>query len=346
MRISLMSLGDLSPDPITGYAATPAERHRMFVEAAVLADELGYDAVNVGEHHGLDYIFSAPPVILAAIAGRTKNLRLSTAVTLLANLDPLRIAEDYATLDAVSGGRAELVAGRGNLFASTYTLFGQDVSESRERFDEAVELFIQLWRGEPVCWNGQVRPPINGERLQPTPQDTSRVPLSIGGGSSKESAELAARLGLDLVLPSAFGRPENFRPVVEYYRERFADHGHDRKPRVGACWHVSVGPDSKAAKDRWEPRYRQYHAWMNDMLGRINPTMPRHVRPFDYEWLLTRGPAVAGSPAELTDRLARWGELLSLDYSMLYMDMGGTPLGELLDMVGLVGAQVIPALRD
>jgi alkanesulfonate monooxygenase SsuD/methylene tetrahydromethanopterin reductase-like flavin-dependent oxidoreductase (luciferase family) len=344
MRISLMSLGDLSPDPITGYAATPAERHQMFVEAAVLADELGYEGVNVGEHHGLEYVFSCPPVILAAIAGRTKNLRLSTAVTLLANLDPLRIAEDYATLDALSGGRAEIVAGRGNFFASTYTLFGQDISESRERFDEAVELLLELWRGQPVYWSGKVRPPINGERLQPTPLDITRVPLSIGGGSSKETAELAARLGLDLVLPSAFGRPENFRRVVDHYLERFADYGHDRKPRVGACWHVSVGPDSKAAKDRWEPRYRQYHSWMNDMLGRINPTMPAHVRPFDYEWLLTEGPAIAGSPAELADRLGGWGELLCLDYSLLYMDMGGTPRGELLDMVGLVGSEVIPAL--
>lgn len=346
MRIRLMSLGDLSPDPITGYAATPAERHQTFVEAAVLADGLGFEGVNVGEHHGLEYVFSCPPVILAAIAARTKNLRLSTAVTLLANLDPLRIAEDYATLDALSGGRAEIVAGRGNFFASTYTLFGQDVSESRERFDEAVELLLELWRGEPVYWSGKFRPPISGERLQPTPADTARVPLSVGGGSSKETAELAARLGLDLVLPSAFGRPENFKPVVDHYLERFAGYGHDRKPRVGACWHVSVGPDSKAAKDRWEPRYRQYHSWMNEMLGRINPTMPAHVRPFDYEWLLSQGPAIAGSPAELTERLARWGELLCLDYSLLYLDMGGTPPGEVLDQVGLLGAEVIPALLD
>lgn len=345
MRISLMSLGDLSPDPVTGHRATPAERHQAFVEAAVLADGLGYEGVNVGEHHGLDYIFSAPAVILAAIAARTKNLRLSTAVTLMANIDPLRIAEDFATLDAISNGRAELVAGRGNFFASTYTLFGQDVSESRERFDEAIELFIQLWHGEPVHWTGKFRPPINGERLQPTPTDTARVPLSIGGGSSKETAELAARLGLDLVLPSAFGRPENFKPVVDHYLERYANHGHTRTPRVGACWHVSVRRDSKAAKDRWEPRYRQYHAWMNDMLGRINPTMPRHVRPFDYEWLLTQGPAIAGSPAELTDRLAKWGELLSIDYSLLYLDMGGIPGGEVLEMVDLVGSEVIPALR-
>jgi alkanesulfonate monooxygenase SsuD/methylene tetrahydromethanopterin reductase-like flavin-dependent oxidoreductase (luciferase family) len=346
VKFNLMSLGDQITDPVTGQRWTAQERHQMFVDMAVRAEVAGFNGVNMGEHHGIDYIYSAPPVVLAAIAARTTTLRLGTAVTLLANLDALRIAEDYATLDVLSNGRVDIVSGRGNFFASTYTLFGQDVSESRERFDEAVELFIQLWRGEPVRWNGKVRPPINGERLQPTPHDTRRVPLSIGGGSSKETAELAARLGLDLVLPSAFGRPENLRPIVEHYLERFADHGHDRKPRVGACWHVSVGPDSKAAKDRWEPRYRQYHAWMNDMLGRINPTMPKHVRPFDYEWLLTQGPAIAGSPAELTDRLAQWGELLSLDYSLLYMDMGGTPLGELLDMVSLVGAQVIPALRD
>jgi alkanesulfonate monooxygenase SsuD/methylene tetrahydromethanopterin reductase-like flavin-dependent oxidoreductase (luciferase family) len=347
MRISLMSLGDLAPDPVTGHAATPAERHRMFVEAAVLADELGYEAVNVGEHHGLDYIFSAPPVILAAIAARTKNLRLSTAVTLLANLDPLRIAEDYATLDAVSGGRAELVAGRGNLFASTYTLFGQDVSESRERFDEAVELFIQLWRGEPVCWNGRVRPPINGERLQPTPQDTRRVPLSIGGGSSKESAELAARLGLDLVLPSAFGRPENFRPIVEYYLERFADHGHDRKPRVGACWHVNVAPTSQAARDRWAPRYRAYFELMAAIIARVNPDPPAFVqKPFDFEFLTTRGPAIVGSPAEVVDRLSSVAEMLTTDTNLLYIDMGGQPAAEFSAMVELLGGSVLPQLRD
>src|SRR5438874_632113 len=160
MKFGLMSLGDSIVDPVTGQQSSAAERHRMLVESAVAAEAAGFTSVNMGEHHGIDYIYSAPPVVLAAIAERTSTLRLSTAVTLAANLDPFRMAEDYATVDVLSGGRVEIVAGRGNFFVSTYTLFGQDVAESRERFDEAIELLLTLWRGGVVNWEGSFRPPI------------------------------------------------------------------------------------------------------------------------------------------------------------------------------------------
>ena len=130
MKIHLMSLGDYIEDPITGSLPTPAERHRMLVEAAVVAEDAGWNGVNIGEHQGIDYIYSAPPVVLVAIGERTTTLRLGMAVTLMANLDALRAVEDYATLDGLSNGRVDVVAGRGNFFASTYTLFGQDVEES------------------------------------------------------------------------------------------------------------------------------------------------------------------------------------------------------------------------
>ncbi len=344
MKLNLMSLGDHITDPITGQRPTAAERHRMIVEAAVVAEDAGFNGVNIGEHHCLEYIYSAPPVVLAAIAERTSTLRLGTAVTLMANLDPLRAAEDYATLDALSGGRVDIVAGRGNFFASTYTLFGQHLDESRERFDEGIELLHELWTSpDGVVWKGQFRPPINGEKLQPPPLQRA-APIWIGGGSSPETAELAARLGLKLMLPSAFGNPAVFKPVADAYRESYQAHGHESDPEVGACWHVNVGPTSRAARDRWEPRYRRYHEWMITLLTAVNPTLPKHMKPFDYDWLLSSGPAIAGSPQEVVDRIGELSELLGATTHLLYPDMGGMPQDELLDMVELLGSEVIPKL--
>src|SRR5262245_60172848 len=177
-----MTLVHVLTDPATDITATAAERHRAIVEAAVVADQAGFEGVHIGEHHGLEYTTSAPPVVLAAIGERTSRLRLSTAVTLAANLDPVRMAEDYATVDALSGGRCEVVVGRGNFFVSTYTLFGQRLEDSHELFAQNVELLAQLWAGKEVSWAGsRHRAPINEFVLQPAP--VGAMPLWIGGGA-------------------------------------------------------------------------------------------------------------------------------------------------------------------
>jgi len=345
MKLSLMTLGDVVADPVTGRTPTAAERHRAIVEAAVVADEAGFEGVHIGEHHGLEYTTSAPPVILAAIGERTSSLRLSTAVTLAANLDPIRMAEDYATVDALSGGRCEVVVGRGNFFVSTYTLFGQRLEDSHELFAQNVELLTQLWAGKEVSWAGSPhRAPINEFVLQPAP--VGEMPLWVGGGASESSLELAARLGLDLMLPSAFGNPQMFKPVVENYRERFAAYGHPREPRVGACFHVNVAKTSQAARERWEPRYRAYFELMNTVIPRVNPDPPAFVtKPFDFGFLTTKGPAVVGSAAEVAERLNAWSDLLTSDTNLIYIDMGGQPADEYRDMVEFIGSDVIPQLN-
>jgi alkanesulfonate monooxygenase SsuD/methylene tetrahydromethanopterin reductase-like flavin-dependent oxidoreductase (luciferase family) len=345
VKFNVMSLGDHVTDPVTGQRPTAAQRHATMVESAVRAEAAGFHGVNVGEHHGIEYISSAPPVLLAAIAARTSTLRLGTAVTLLANLDALRVAEDYATLDVVSGGRAELVAGRGNFFASTYTLFGQSVDESRDRFAENAELLSLLWSGEPVTWSGRFRAPVNGERLQPPPLQPERDVMWVGGGSSADSIELAARLGWKLMLPSAFGNPDFFVPVVELYRERWRAHGHEHEPEIGAGWHLWVGADSRAARATWEPRYRAYHEWMQQLLAVVNPEVPAHqARPFDFGWLTTTGPAIVGSPDEVVDRIGRLSDRLGVTTHLVYMDMGGVPDAELADAIDLMGDKVLPQL--
>lgn len=345
MKLSLMTLGDVVADPVTGHTPTAAERHRAIVESAAVADEAGFEGVHIGEHHGLEYSTSAPPVILAAIGERTSTLRLSTAVTLAANLDPIRVAEDYATVDALSGGRCEVVVGRGNFFVSTYTLFGQLLEDSHELFAQNVELLAQLWSGKQVDWSGsRHRAPITEFVLQPAPVGT--MPIWVGGGASESSTELAARLGLDLMLPSAFGNPQMFKPVVESYREKFASYGHPRQPRVGACWHVNVAKTSQAARERWEPRYRAYFELMNAVIPRVNPDPPPFIgKPFDFGFLTTKGPAVVGSPAEVAERLGAWSDLLTSDTNLIYIDMGGQPAHEYRDMVELIGSDLIPQLN-
>jgi alkanesulfonate monooxygenase SsuD/methylene tetrahydromethanopterin reductase-like flavin-dependent oxidoreductase (luciferase family) len=345
LKFNLMSLGDHITDPVTGFRPTAQERHRAFVTMAVRAEDAGFNGVNIGEHHGIEYIYSAPPVVLAAIAERTTALRLGTAVTLLANLDALRIAEDYATLDSLSDGRVDVVSGRGNFFATTYALFGHSVADSKERFAENAELLDELWKGKPVHWTGRFRASISGECLQPPPVQEARDALWIGGGSSTESVDLAARLGWKLMLPSAFGRPAFFAPIVERYLEQWAAHGHGHAPEIGAAWHVFVAPDSQVARARWEPRYRAYHEWMQRLLGQVNPAVPaQHVRSFDFDWLTAEGPAIVGSPAEVTERIAELSALLHVGTHLLYMDMGGMAPAELYGAVDLFGSAVIPAL--
>jgi len=347
MQLSLMSLGDMMDDPVTGARFSAAEKYRMWLEASVLADRGGFYGVNFGEHHGIDYTFSAPPVLLAAVASRTERLKLSTAVALAANLDPFRLAEDYATVDVISGGRVEVVTGRGNFFESTYALFGQDPASSAARFAEAMELLCLLWKGEPVHWKGEFRPPINGERLQPTPVQQGVPPFWVGGGSSAETAQLAGRLGLKLMLPSAFGRPDKFVPVVDTYREAFDKAGHAHKSEIGACWHGWVAPSEAEAHRRFEPRYEAYHAFSQQLIKKVNPNPPPYfTTAFDYEMLTTNGPAIVGSPQQFIDRLSQLDELLNADVNLIKMDMGGVPREEFLDMVQLVSENVIPKLRS
>jgi alkanesulfonate monooxygenase SsuD/methylene tetrahydromethanopterin reductase-like flavin-dependent oxidoreductase (luciferase family) len=345
MQIGLMSLGDITDDPVTGNRFSAAERYRMTLEAAVVADRVGLAGYYIGEHHGISYTFSTPAVTLAAIASRTTRLRLGTAVALAANLDTLRLAEDYATLDVISGGRVDLVTGRGNFFEKTYDLFGQSAAESADRFAEAMELLVQLWPGEPLHWTGKYRAPITGQRLQPPPVQRDPLPFWVGGGSSPATAQLAGRLGLALMLPSAFGKPDKFIAVADIYREAFAAAGHKHPARVGACWHGWVGKTDALARARYAPRYEAYHAFNQAMVKSVNDNPPSYMlSAFDYELLSTRGPAIVGGPEAFAERLSYLSDLVGADLNLIKMDMGGVPREEYVEMVEILGSEVLPLL--
>lgn len=347
MRTGLLSLGDLITDPVTGQRRTPAERHRNLIDQAVWAEAAGFDSIHYGEHHFSRYIVSSPQVVLAAAAERTERLRLSTGVTLAANLDPVRVAEDYATVDALSNGRVEPCFGRGTLFPDVYSEFGQEEPLAKERFAESLELVRRLWTEENVTWSGRFRPPLHDVTVHPRPTQRPTPPMWVGGGFSLDTVELAARLGCWLLLPTVIGRWEMFRPAVEHYLaawERFGHRPEDR--RIGAICHFSVAPTSREARARLEPRYmaylRELQNWQSESARRAGKTpLSIELQPFDT---MVANVAVCGSPAEVLERFALMRESLCLDTQVVMTDMGGMPDAEIRATIDTAAEHVLPAL--
>lgn len=333
----LLSLADHLPDPVTGQIITQAERFQRIVDSAVLAEQLGFERVGVGEHHFGRYILPSPFVVLGAIAARTRKLRLGTSVTLLAGLDPVRVAEDLVTLDAVSGGRAELTVARG-VEVSTQVAFGiTDECDLRPRFDENLRLLLRLLTEEKVTWSGRFRSPLTEVRLEPRPVQMPHPPLWVGGGLSNVSCDLAAELGLPLSLPSLFCFPEDYLPILERYRTAMTAAGKGDRLSVAYPSHVHVARTSQEARARFRPYLENYVRAASSSRG-------SQGRPTDYETLL-QGSVLCGSPAEIVDRLGAINVMLGLKVHYLMPDLGGLPKPLLEEVMELLGSDVLPRLR-
>ncbi|WP_433262246.1 LLM class flavin-dependent oxidoreductase [Actinosynnema sp. CS-041913] len=328
MDVYLLILGDHLPDPTSGRVVSEAERLRAIVEQAVVAEEAGFTGVAIGEHHFTRYIVSAPELLLATIAERTTTLRLSTGVTLLAHHDPVRVAEELAMLDVLSGGRAEMIVARG-VSQRTDLAFGvQD--DLRARFDENLRLLLRLLEEPHVTWNGRFRSPLTDVTTTPRPIQRPRPLVWIGSGSAV-SADLAVELELPLMLPSTLRDPSTHRAVVERYRAAMNGRG-----RVALPSHVFVAPTASEARATWRPHLAAYAQFADPWRGDGGVDMAA----------LMDGAAVCGDPAEVTDRLNRLSELLGLDAQLVMVDIGGLPHSAVLDAIRLFGAEVLPGLKS
>ncbi|MEM9563720.1 MAG: LLM class flavin-dependent oxidoreductase [Actinomycetota bacterium] len=332
----VLSLADHLVDPATGRRESQAQRLQRVVDAAVAAEEAGFLAFGVGEHHFSDYILSAPELLLAAASARTERIRLGTSVTLLANNDPVRQAEQLAMLDVLSDGRAEMTFARG-VSEETANAFGiADFDELRPRFEEYLRLVLQLFTSDTVTWEGDYRAPLHDIRLQPRPVQQPHPPMWIGGGISRTSSGLAADLGLPLFLPSLFRWPVDYLEIVEFYRERFLAGGHADEPRIGFPSYLHVAATSQEARKRWRPHlehYRDFALTLRSAFGRDT----------DFDNLLA-GPAICGSPAEVVERIREIDDLLGLDRHLFLLDAGGVPPDVLDEEMNLLATEVLPHL--
>jgi len=333
MELGLYTFADVGP------GSDPARRMRELVEEIELADRVGLDVFGVGEHHRPDYAVSSPAVALAAAATRTENIRLSSAVTVLSSDDPVRVFQDFATLDLISGGRAEIMAGRGS-FIESFPLFGYDLGDYDELFAEKLELLLRLRGSERVTWSGRHRAPLEDVGVYPRPvQDPLPVWIAVGG--TPQSVVRAALLGLPLAIAIIGGQPENFAPLVRLYRQAAEEAGHDPAGLpVSINSHAYVAETSQGASDEYFPTY----AAMMNRIGRERGWGPMGRRQFEAG-RSPRGALLVGSPEEVVGKILYEHELFGNERFMAQISVGALPHEKVMRAIELFGTEVAPAVR-
>ena len=337
-EIGLFTFGEITANPTTGLPIDPAIRLREFIELAILADQAGLDVLGVGEHHRPDFAIASPPVVLAAIAQATDRIRLTSTVTVLSTADPVKVCEDFAAVDLISGGRAEITAGRG-AYTESFPLFGFDLADYDELFEEKLDLLLRLNRTERVTWQGRHRPALAEASVYPRPVQPE-LPVWIAIGGTPASVVRAGRHGLPLYL-AILGQPERFTPLAELYRQTGADAGHDPNAlRIGVTSHFYVEKTSQGARDTFFPYYSRYIG--HNMPGARGQRLP----PDAFEaWAGPRGALFVGSPQEVVDKILWEHELLGHDRFLAQIGLGGLPFADTARSIELLATEVLPVVR-
>jgi probable LLM family oxidoreductase len=333
MELGIYSFGDTTD-------ATPAgagRRLRDLLDEIALADAVGLDVYGIGEHHRPDYTVSAPAVVLAAAAARTRRIRLTSAVSVLSSDDPVRVYQQYATLDHLSDGRAEVIVGRGS-FIESFPLFGYRLDDYDALFAEKLELLLALRRHEHVSWRGTHRPPIDGRGVYPR---AAALPVWVAVGGTPESVVRAATLGLPLALAIIGGAPERFAPLVQLYRSAAAEAGHDP-----ALLPVSINSPGYIADDRASARAQGYpgYAAVMTRIGRERGWGPMTPRQFEH-LAGPRGALVLGSPDEVIEKILYEHALFGHQRFLMQIDLGMTDHRQIMRAIELYGTVVAPAVR-
>ena len=341
MQIGIDSFAAVYPDPRTGIAPTPAQRLQDLLEEIELADQVGLDAFGIGEHHRPEFVDEAPAMILAAAAARTKQIHLNSAVTVLSADDPVRVFQNFSTLDLLSNGRAEIVAGRGS-FIEAYPLFGYELKDYDALFAEKLDLLLQIRDSEVLTWRGKFRAPLTKQAIYPRPVQ-SQLPIWLGVGGTPQSFARAGALGLPLMIAIIGGEPHRFRPLVDLYREAGRRAGHPPSTlKVGLHMIGFVAETDQLAADTFFPGYA--HAFTEIGKERGWPPVTRG----QYEALRGRtGALLIGSPDTVADKIAYINKALD-GVARLHFQMSAATLthAELLSATELLGTRVRPLVQQ
>jgi probable LLM family oxidoreductase len=339
MELGITTFVERTPDPATGEIVSAHQRMTDLMEEIELAEQVGLDVYAIGEHHRPDFLVSAPAVVLGAAAARTKKIKLSSAVTVLSSDDPVRVFQDFATVDLLSGGRAEIMAGRGS-FIESFPLFGYDLEDYDELFAEKLELLIKLNQSEKVTWKGKHRPAINNLGVYPRPfQD--ELPIWVAVGGTPASVVRAATLGLPMIIAIIGGLPSQFVPLVQLYRETAKRTGQDlSKVQLGINSHAFIADTSQQAADDFYPSYADVMSRLGRERGWSGMTREH------YDAMRSKsGSLFVGSPQQVIDKILYEHELFKHTRFLAQFTVGTIPHDKVMRSIELFGTQVAPAIR-
>lgn len=339
-EVGIMTFGEVSPDPKTGISPSPERRMTEVIEQAVLADEVGLDVFGVGEHHRTDFTISAPPVVLAAVAARTRRVKLTSGVTVLSSEDPVRVFQNFSTLDLLSGGRAEIIAGRGS-FSESFPLFGHDLADYSDLFREKLEALLAIRASNPAQWAGTPHTrDVRGLDIAPRP--VGDLPIWVGVGGTPASAVRTGMLGLPMALALLLGPIDSFVRPVAMYQQAAEEAGHDpAKLRISINAHGYVGTTSQEARDTMYPAFRVGMRENNHQRG-AGFTLPRAA--FDAQATPGSG-LLVGSVQEVIDKLMTYHELYGVSRALFQIGYGGMSQADHLAAIERLGSEVLPVVR-
>jgi len=340
VQIGVDSFAAAISDPATGLTLGPVERMQHLLEEIELADQVGLDVFGIGEHHRAEFLDSAPAVILAAAAGRTQNIRLTSAVTVLSAADPVRVFQEFATLDLISHGRAEIVAGRGS-FVESYPLFGLRLEDYDSLFSEKLDLLLKIRENTNVYWSGKHRAPLTGQAVYPRPVQNP-LPIWIGVGGTPASFARAGMLGLPLMVAIIGGEPKRFRPLIDLYREAGRRAGHSAEKLIVGLHSIGfLGETTQQAADDFYPGYA--HTFTE--IGKERGWAPTTRAHFDA----VRGPTGAlliGDAETVTEKILYVNEVLGgISRITFQMGVSTLPHRKMLRAIEILGTQVAPIVR-
>jgi probable LLM family oxidoreductase len=339
MEIGITTFAETYPDPLSGEKISHGERLRQVLDEIVLAEEVGLDVYGVGEHHRPDFAASAPAIVLAAAAGRTSRIHLSPAVIILSSADPVRTFQDFATLDLVSSGRAELLVGRGS-FIESFPLFGYSLADYDELFSEKLDLLLAIRDNERVSWSGKHRPPLQDQPIFPRPEQDP-LPIWVGVGGTPESIVRAASRGLPVALAIIGGNPDRFSVFADLHRRTLVESGYDPTQvplAVHAHGYISDDPDQAA--DEYYPSY----AIAMSTIGRERGWGPMSRGQFDM-MRAPEGSLVLGDVEAVAAKIVRMREVLGIQRFMLHISVGTLPHDKVMRTIELLGTKVAPLVN-
>ena len=339
MELGISSFGEVQPDGVAGKAINAHQRMQQLLEEIKLADEVGLDVFALGEHHRPDFMVSAPEVILAAAASLTKNIRLSSSVTVLSSADPVRVFQNFASLDLISNGRAEIMAGRGS-FIESFPLFGYDLKDYDDLFTEKLDLLVAINKSEIVNWQGKHRAAIRNLGVYPRPFQES-LPIWLAVGGTPASAVRAGTMNLPMTLAMLGGSPDRFVPFVNLFRQSAQKAGHDvAKLPLAINSHFYLADNSQQASDELFPSYEQ----MMNRIGRERGWSP--IGREHFEFMRQSGPLLVGSPQQAIDKILHFHELFqNTRYLAQLIGSHQLPHSKVLRAIELFGTKVAPAVR-